>query len=110
MDNAKHGCERDFIEQTALDGFPDLRREMCQALQKNVGSLVEKEMSSKEYDSVVVEVGELSLRPEALPSADLKALRDFVRNGNIPEDMIESLDGVMGLTAEQRAQLEAALE
>ena len=37
-------------------------------------------------------------------------LRDFVRNGNIPEDMIESLDGVMGLTAEQRAQLEAALE
>ena len=83
MDNAKHGWERDFMEQTALDGFPDLCRDMREAMRKNVGSLVEKEMLSKEYDSVVVDVGELSLRPEALPSADLEALRDFVRNGEV---------------------------
>ncbi|MBE5996633.1 MAG: hypothetical protein E7240_04655 [Lachnospiraceae bacterium] len=40
----------------------------------------------------------------------VEQLRDFVRNGNIREDMIESLDGVMGLTEEQKKQLRDALQ
>lgn len=83
MDVAKHGCERGFMEQSALDGFSELRRDIREALRNDAAALVSREMSSKEYDSVVVEVGEWSLCPEALPYEDLKTLRDFARNGEL---------------------------
>ena len=40
----------------------------------------------------------------------VQQLRDFVTDGNIREDMIESLDRVMGLTDEQKEQLRAAIQ
>ncbi|MBQ6010310.1 MAG: hypothetical protein IJL17_17390 [Kiritimatiellae bacterium] len=81
MDNEKQGRVRDFMEQTALDGFQDLRRDLREALRKDVGSLVGKEMSSKEYDNVVIEPDLNNLRSDALPPEDLRSLREYVRSG-----------------------------
>ncbi len=79
MDNVKQNRVRDFMEQTALDGFPDLRRDMREALRKNVGSLVAEEMSSKEYDSVIID--DFCLRSDALPQEDTRVLREYVASG-----------------------------
>ncbi len=80
IDKVKYGWARDFM-QIALDGFPDLRRDVREALRKGVGSLVEKEMSSTEYDSVVIEPELNDLRPDVLPPEDLRVLREYVSSG-----------------------------
>ncbi len=81
MDAAKHGGERDFMAQTALEGFQELRRDIREVLRKNVRFLVEKEMASKEYDSQIIDFGELALRPDALPTEDLRILKEYVNSG-----------------------------
>ena len=79
MDAAKHGGQRDFMDQSALDDVPSLRQDIREALRKNIGLLVGKEMSSKEYDDVITP--ELDLRSDALPPEDLRILREYVRSG-----------------------------
>ena len=81
MDEAACGRSRDFMEQTALDEFEPLRRDVREAVRKNVKLLVSKEMMSAEYDSLIV--GDLSLDSVALPSEDLRILREYVRNGSL---------------------------
>ena len=81
MDAAKHGGERDFMAQTALEEFPGLRRDIREELRKNVGVLVGKEMSSKEYDSQIIDIGEVTLRSDALPEDDLRILKEYVDSG-----------------------------
>lgn len=80
MDNEMQGRVRDFMEQTALDGFPDLRRDMRETLRKNVGSLVAKEMGS--LNSVIIdEFDEFGLSSDALSQEDLSVLREYVTSG-----------------------------
>lgn len=81
MDEAACGRSRDFMEQTALDEFALLRRDVREAVRKNVKLLVSKEMTSVEYDSLIVD--ELSLDSGALPSEDLKILREYVLKGSL---------------------------
>lgn len=81
MDNEMQGWVRDFMEQTALDGFPDLRRDMREALRKNASALVAEEMGSPKYDSVVID--ELGLRSDALPQEDIRVLREYVASGTM---------------------------
>ena len=79
MDNVKQGRVRDFMEQTALEGFPDLRRDMREALRKNAGSLVKEEMNS--LNSMIIdEFDEFGLSSDALPQEDLRVLREYVAN------------------------------
>ena len=81
MDHARHNSEREFMEQTALDGFPDLRRDLREALRKNVCSLVAEEMGSPKYDSVVID--EFGLISDALPQEDIRVLREYVASGTL---------------------------
>ena len=81
MDHAKYNSERDFMEHTALDGFPDLRRDLREALRENVGSLVAKEMASPEYDTVITD--EVVLRSDALPREDIRVLKEYVASGTL---------------------------
>lgn len=76
MDNEMQGRVRDFMEQTALEGFQDLRRDMREALRKNSGSLVKEEIDS--LNSVIID--EFSLSSDALPQEDLRVLREYVAN------------------------------
>lgn len=90
MDNVNKGKVCDFIEQSTLDRFPDLLRDIRDALRRNVSLLVAEEMASKEYDSVIID--EFGLCSDALPQEDLKVLRGYVANGVLEVSPFRKID------------------